>query len=253
MRVERYWKTGANTLQQVTHTWLFIRTLTTNSLGFKPSWNQGSSPASSTTAEKAPAKSNGRTRPNKRRTPPDKPPPRSNKRICISGDKTVEGPIEVHLDQEKDDIDLVTLHNVIYYLYTGCVNLGFRGCDDDLHRYEPLPPGFPNEADPFLLYKNAKKFLIDDLAQYTFEVLRETLTPEIVVEYLFTGVDDLRCFEELVDMYVDYLVSNYEEVKVLEEWKDLEWDEAECGAEIAKFRFSLVRRIMQQLTCPEVD
>jgi hypothetical protein len=83
--------------------------------------------------------------------------------------------------------------------------------------------------------------------------LRETLTPEIVVEYLFTGVDDLRCFEELVDMYVDYLVSNYEEVKVLEEWKDLEWDEAECGAEIAKFRFSLVRRIMQQLTCPEVD
>lgn len=220
-----------------------------DNLGFKPSWNEGPSFTSSTTLEKGPVGSDGLgIRPHKRPTH-NNPGPRSTKRHRPEVDETVEGPINIHLEVEKDDIDLATLHNIIYYLYTGCVNLGWeRVCEEDAHRYEPFPSGLPVRADPFLLYKNAKKFLIDDLAQHTFEVLREELTPEHVVERLFTGQDDLRFCDDVVDMYVDYLVRNYEKVKALEWWKDTEWDGAECGAEISKFRFSLLRRIMQQLT-----
>jgi hypothetical protein len=43
------------------------------------------------------------------------------------------------------------------------------------------------------------------------------LTPESVVERLFIEQDDLRFCEKLVELYIDYLVSNFEEVKALEE------------------------------------
>jgi hypothetical protein len=134
------------------------------------------------------------------------------------------------------------------FLYTGCVNLNFEPCKEAIDRYE-FPPGFPVPDYPLLLYKNAKKFLIDDLAKYTLEVLKKTLTPENVGERLFRGHDDLRFCDELVDLYVDYLVSNYEDVKALEEWQTMEWD-PECEDEIAKFRWSLMLRIMGQLTVP---
>jgi hypothetical protein len=204
-----------------------------DNVGCRPAWNEGSSSPSarSSTSDDAPEKSD-----------PCTPP---NKRCRLDGDKLDDERIEIHLRQDKDDMDLPTLHNIVYFLYTGCVNLNFQPCKEDIDRYE-FPPGFPAPVDHFLLYKNAKKFLIDDLAKYTLEVLKET---ENVGERLFRGHDDLRFCDELVDIYVDYLVSNYEDVKALEEWQAMEWD-PECGDEIARFRWSLMLRIMGQLTVP---
>jgi hypothetical protein len=203
-----------------------------NFKGFQPEWNQGAAPlpVDSSSAEEIPENSDHGIR--------------RSKRIRRDQDAD-DAPIEIHLDQEKDDIDFVTLHNILYYLYTGCVNLPFTVCPGDAERYVD-PPGFPDPADPFLVYKNAKKFLMDDLAHHAFEVLRETLTPANVIERLFGGPDDLRLCDELVNMYIDYLVANHEAVKQCGDWEAMDWD-AECGEEVGKFRWSVVRQIMVQL------
>jgi hypothetical protein len=211
-----------------------------NFKGFKPTWNQAavSLAADSSPSDEPPDKVDGGTRPKKRIRLDDDVD-------TLNDDTPTDVPIEIHLDQEKDDIDYTTLHNIVYYLYTGCVNIDFPFSDEDVLRYA-YPFGFPAPADPFLLYKNAKKFLVDGLTHHAFEVLRETLTPQNVVERLFRGPDDLRLCDELVDMYVDYLIENHDDVKDAGGWEAIEWD-PECGDEVAKFRWSVVRRVMQGL------
>jgi len=60
-----------------------------------------------------------------------------------------ERPI-IYLDDPADDIDFVTLHNILYFIYIGCVNLPLPG---DESTKEPFPEGYPDEADPFCLLR----------------------------------------------------------------------------------------------------
>ena len=68
----------------------------------------------------------------------------------------------IYLDEPADDIDFVTLHNILYFIYIGCVNLPLLE-EDQIE--EPFPEGYPDEADPFRLYKNADKFLLPALKE----------------------------------------------------------------------------------------
>src|SRR5436309_2764435 len=53
-------------------------------------------------------------------------------------------------------VDSTTMHNILYYLYTGCVNLHFS---DDKN----YPVGYPAAADPFLLYRAANMYMLEEL------------------------------------------------------------------------------------------
>ena len=170
MQTEMFWNRGVNTLWLVSRTLFFNRI--TRLKGSNPTWNQvaASKSADSSSSDRIPERFGRDTRPK-------------------DYDTSKDVPIKIHLDEAKGDNDLVTLHNIIYYLYTGCVNRDVLQCVEDAHRYKSQP-GFP--AQPYLFYKKAKKFLIDDLTQHAFGVLRETLTARNVVERLFAGPDDLR-------------------------------------------------------------
>src|SRR5271154_5538462 len=50
----------------------------------------------------------------------------------------------IDLDEEVDDIDFVTLHNILYYIYTGCVNLHYKSKDLEFPR---VPEGYPAKPD----------------------------------------------------------------------------------------------------------
>jgi hypothetical protein len=115
------------------------------------------------------------------------------------------------MEDPKDDIDFVTLHNILYFIYIGCVNLPFSKRD------EPLPEGYPDEADPYLLFRNANKFLLPSLKKLCYYNLKHNVTATNVAERLFHP--DCEYHEELRELYFNYLVANYAEVKETEGWE----------------------------------
>src|SRR5271154_6608178 len=88
----------------------------------------------------------------------------------------------IYFTDPKDDIDFVTLHNILYFIYIGCVNLPFPQEEADS---EPLPDGYPNEADPFRLFRAADRFLLPTLKERCFLHLKHGVTTKNVVERLF--------------------------------------------------------------------
>ena len=120
------------------------------------------------------------------------------------------------MDDPADDIDFITLHNILYYIYIGRVNLPlplYREEQDD----EPIPEGFPDEPDPFCLFRNANKFLLPSLKELCLYNLEHGVTPQNVAERLFHP--DCKYYEELKELYLNYLIENYDEVKETEGWE----------------------------------
>jgi len=117
----------------------------------------------------------------------------------------------IYLDDPSDDIDFVTLHNILYFIYIACVNL-------PLPKWvEALPEGYPDEADPFQLYRNADKFLLPSLKTLCSYNLQNSVAVENVAERLFNP--DCEDHEGLKETYFNYLIANYDAVKDTEGWK----------------------------------
>jgi hypothetical protein len=128
------------------------------------------------------------------------------------------------MEDPEDDIDFVTLHNILYFIYIGCVNLPLPKRDDDDDDDEPLPEGYPDQPDPFLLFRNADKFLLPALKERCLFNLEHDITSANVAERLFHPVCEHH--EELKDLYFKYLVANYDEVK-----ETAGWERAVCNLE----------------------
>jgi hypothetical protein len=130
--------------------------------------------------------------------------------------------VVITLNSLEDEVDFITLHNILYYLHVGCVNLpfpesGYYLGDKDIYQH---PEGFPMEVDAFTLYKASNKFLISDLADHCFQFLKLTLTPSNVSERLFHGDSDLRLYDSLVELYFQFLLDNYEKVRETDSWSE---------------------------------
>ena len=117
----------------------------------------------------------------------------------------------IYLDDPSDDIDFVTLYNILYFIYIACVNLPLP------KRVEALPEGYPDEADPFQLYRNADKFLLPSLKKLCLYNLQNSVAVENVAERLFNP--DCEDHEGLKETYFNYLIANYDAVKDTEGWK----------------------------------
>ena len=100
-----------------------------------------------------------------------------------------------------------TLHNLLYYMYTGKVNL---------HIGQGQAYLCPIATEPFELYRKATKFGLDQLAARCLHYLRSTLTPMNVCGRLFNP----WCLDypALKHSYIDYLVRSFNVVSRRVEW-----------------------------------
>jgi hypothetical protein len=124
----------------------------------------------------------------------------------------------ISMEDPEDDIDFVTLHNILYFIYIGCVNLPLPKRDDD----EPLPEGYPDQPDIFMLFRNADKFLLPALKERCLFNLEHDITSANVAERLFHP--DCEYHGELRELYFNFLVANYDEVK-----ETVGWERAVCN------------------------
>ena len=146
----------------------------------------------------------------------------------------------VHLDDPEDDIDFVTLHNILYYIYTGVVNLHTSAPDP-----QELPHGYPEEPDLYELYRNADKFLLPELKETCLEFIEAALTPTRVVEWLFNI--NSKGYEILKVGFMRYLVANFQEIRETEEWITAVSNIGDATSSVRSYQLSLIIEIMSQL------
>jgi hypothetical protein len=147
----------------------------------------------------------------------------------------------IYLDDPVHDIDFVTLHNILYFIYTGCVNLPFPPDEPDI---DPLPEGYPDVPDPFRLFRNADKFLLLSLKERCYFHLEKSLTISNVVERLFHP--DCGQHPELKEFYYNYLIANYDEVKETEEWECMICNDEDVSPSVARYRSRLLFDITKE-------
>lgn len=149
----------------------------------------------------------------------------------------------IYLEELEDDIDFVTLHNILYYIYIGCVNLPNPWADGSEDR--SLPEGFPDEPDPYRLYRNADKFLLPSLKSRCYVNLTLNVTPENVSERLFHK--DCQHYAELKNVYLEYLLDNYDKVKNTDGWERVICIEEDVSPAVWQYRTRLLLEISRQL------
>jgi hypothetical protein len=149
----------------------------------------------------------------------------------------------IYLDDLEDDIDFTTLHNILYYIYIGCVNLPNPWDDGSENR--KFPEGFPDEPDPYRLYRNADKFLLPSLKTRCYLNLTLNITPENVAERLFHR--ECQHYEELKNAYLEYLLDNYDKVKTTEGWEKVICNEEDVSQTVWRYRTRLLLEISRQL------
>lgn len=149
----------------------------------------------------------------------------------------------IYLDDPADDIDFVTLHNILYFIYIGRVNLSFSKGEAD---EGSLPEGYPDEADPFHLFRNANKFLLSELKELCLHDLEHEVTPENVAERICHP--DCEHHQELKELYFNYLIANYDKVKETEGWERAFCGDEDVSPSTVRYRARLLFDILKKVT-----
>ena len=154
--------------------------------------------------------------------------------------KVVERPRDERTIIVVDDVDFTTMHNILYYLYTGRVNLHFR-------EKKLGPSGYPQPADPFLLYRAANMYMLEELENRCCHYLQSTLHPENLVERFF---DNPECAHHgrIHNMYLEYLKKNFESIKKTEDWQDMWLGMKDCSEEQVEYKSRLLFEIVNQMS-----
>jgi hypothetical protein len=154
--------------------------------------------------------------------------------------KAAERPRDERTIIVVDDVDFITMHNILYYLYTGRVNLHFR-------EKKPAPSGYPQPADPFLLYRAANMYMLEELENRCCHYLQSTLHPENLVERFF---DNPECAHHgrIHNMYLEYLKKNFESIKKTEDWQDMWLGMKDCSEEQVEYKSRLLFEITNQMS-----
>lgn len=131
------------------------------------------------------------------------------------------------------------MHNFVYYLYTGHVNM--HNLDQNPSHNISIPKGFPHEVDPFQLYIASNMYLEEFLEEQCFQYLLRTCTPENICDRLFTIA--CRPYEKLTKAYRDFIVHNYYEVKFRKGWSTVYKNMTSCSTEEIEFFSDLLFNI----------
>ena len=159
---------------------------------------------------------------------------------AIEPDSTPERRGEGKAIISVDSVDSTTMHNILYYLYTGCVNLHFS-------KYENCPVGYPAAADPFLLYRAANMYMLEELENRCCLYLRSTCTPENLIERLF---DNPECVhhDRVRNIYFEYLTKNFESIKTTKQWEEMWLNMKDCSEELVAYKSRLLLEITSKMS-----
>jgi BTB/POZ domain len=157
-------------------------------------------------------------------------------RISDTPSQDDAGRIILHID----DIDFVPFHNLLYFLYTGHVNL-HKGTS-----LPKFPEGYPEMPDPFDLFRLADMYIAPALAERCFRYLIHTNTPENICGRLF----NILCepYQNLREEYIKFLLDNYTTVIATVGWKDVLFDTAELGPVERRYWGELLLEISEKLS-----
>jgi len=115
---------------------------------------------------------------------------------------------EIFLVNVKDDV----FHNVLYFIYTGLFHVEIPTNGTSV---KP-PESYPRCVDAYSLYRVAVDYLMDDLKELSFQMLRETCTVNSALKNLFDGSSAPA---EVEDFYVAFLAPKLSDVVQTQEWK----------------------------------
>jgi hypothetical protein len=141
---------------------------------------------------------------------------------------------------QVEDIDFVTMHNFLYYLYTGCVNL--HQCNEGYEKAD----GYPEEADAFRLYCAANMYMLESLEDRCCHYLSATCTPENIIERLFENIECAH-HDKIRDIYLKYLHENFGLVKNTKQWEEMMLD-TENPEELRRHKSKLLLDITKMLS-----
>ena len=152
----------------------------------------------------------------------------------------------IFFDDPANDIDFVTLHNILYFIYIGCVNIPFMMEG----RKRPLPQGYPKEVDPFKLFRLADMFRMPELKEICFLALEMDMTPHNVTKILFHPA--CASYKELKELCFQYLIANYDNVKETKEWEELVCgDDEDLSPSVATYRARLLFKVSKEVNAPK--
>lgn len=138
------------------------------------------------------------------------------------------------------DIDFVTMHNLLYFLYTARANLHFGIA------HARVPTGYPDKADAFELYRVADMYMVQSLTDRCFRFLTLTMTPDNICERLFNVLS--QPYKELREEYIAFLLKNYGKVKETQSWKVIFLETEDLTLEERKYRAEALLEITGRLT-----
>jgi len=99
------------------------------------------------------------------------------------------------------------MHNLLYFLYTGTVNLNPK---------DRPGPGYPPCIDAYSLYSLAHMCMVENLKALCLEYLSKTLTVDNIVEKVF----ECPKHPEVEELYVQFLLMHFNEVKNTDPWEE---------------------------------
>lgn len=146
-----------------------------------------------------------------------------------------------------DDTDFVTFHNLLYFLYTGHVNLNHHWQDQAEQLIWPgkEPDGWPEEANPTDLFRAADMYLVEPLRSRCLRFLVDTCTINNISERLFDI--SFQPFEDLKKGYLEYMVKNFDKVKKTKEWREAILQMNEASLEELKYQHGILLEITTSL------
>lgn len=150
-----------------------------------------------------------------------------------------------------DDFNFTTMHNVLYYLHTGYVNLHlqWRGIEEDCdaETFPEVPLDYPEVADPLSLYQAASLYMLEDLENRCFRYLSSTCTEKNIVKRLFNRPECAH-YDRIRNMYLEYLVNHFEAVKTTKQWEEMLLGMKDCSEDLVAHRSALLFEITRKMS-----
>jgi hypothetical protein len=152
---------------------------------------------------------------------------------------------------EIDNIDFTTMHNIVYCLYTGRLNLHYPVNPDgpfNHSSYTFVPPeGYPPPCDPFELYVAANMLLLNFLERRCLRFLTLTCSVDNVLARL--GDERLEPYDYLSESYIGFLTlpNFFETLREQEAFKEM-IEGVDEVPEKSAYRKEMIHKIFMRLS-----
>ena len=137
------------------------------------------------------------------------------------------------------------MHNLLYFLYTGRVNL------HDTRTYIPSnvdesPQNYLGLANALELLRAANMYLIEPLEERCCKYLANTCLVSNICQRLFNY--QCKPYGKPVNAHIDFVVRNYGEIKMTDAWENVFRDIDPSALEELMYRTDILHRISKSIS-----